>query len=163
ELIYDVAGLAYSTYPGGMVLDSIYAFAVYSGGNAYVTGSTGSVNFPTTPGAFQPVHGSYYWFLWLTLHPDPNLCPNPNTCLPADAFITKLNPAGSALVYSTYLGGKDSDGGSSIAIDAEGNVHVTGGTASLNFPTTVDAFQHVLPGCCGSAFVAMVHASYPGD
>ena len=156
------SGLVYSTYLGGSGGDAGYAIAVDAGGNAYVTGSTGSVNFPTTPGAFQPVHGSYYWFLWLTLHPDPNLCPNPNTCLPADAFITKLNPAGSALVYSTYLGGKDSDGGSSIAIDAEGNVHVTGGTASLNFPTTVDAFQHMLPGCCGSAFVAKINPSYPG-
>jgi len=162
KLNLDGSGLAYSTYLGGSGGDAGYAIAVDAGGNAYVTGSTGSVNFPTTPGAFQPVHGSYYWFLWLTLHPDPNLCPNPNTCLPADAFITKLNPAGSALVYSTYLGGKDSDGGSSIAIDAEGNVHVTGGTASLNFPTTVDAFQHMLPGCCGSAFVAKINPSYPG-
>src|SRR5438876_66583 len=162
KLNLDGSGLAYSTYLGGSGGDAGYAIAVDAGGNAYVTGSTGSVNFPTTPGAFQPVHGSYYWFLWLTLHPDPNLCPNPNTCLPADAFITKLNPAGSALVYSTYLGGTDSGGGSSIAIDAEGNVHVTGGTASLNFPTTVDAFQHMLPGCCGSAFVAKINPSYPG-
>ena len=81
-------------------------------GNAYVTGSTDSTNFPTA----NPLQATS----WRRQQ---------------DAFVTKLNPAGSALVYSTYLGGSGDDEGYGIAVDAAGNAYVTGYTDSTNFPT----------------------------
>jgi hypothetical protein len=128
--------LVYSTYLGASGVDSVGGIAVDAAANAYVTGITGSTDFPTTFGAFQPVYAGGV----------------------TDAFVTKLNPAGSALIYSTYLGGTGlypnraevfpfgfdgQEGGSSIAIDAGGNAYVAGGTTSIDFPTTPGAFQPV--------------------
>src|SRR5439155_22408140 len=79
-----------------------------------------SKDFPTTPGAFQST---------------PNLLAGNN------AFVTKLNPTGSALVYSTYLGGNNDDQGLGIAVDAAGGAEVAGQTASSAFPATPGAFQ----------------------
>ena len=104
--------LIYSTYLGGSGLDNAQAVAVDNNGNAYVTGSTSSTNFPTA-NPFQPAIGG----------------------TSTDAFVTKLNPAGTALVYSTYLGGSLSDSGFGIALDPIGNAYVTGQTSSVNFPT----------------------------
>ena len=101
-------------------------------GNAYVTGFTGSADFPTTPGAFQSIFAGG----------------------DDDAFISKLNAAGSALGYSTYLGGSGHDAGAGIAVDASGNVYVVGVTGSSDFPTTAGAFQTT---CCG-AFVSKLNA-----
>jgi hypothetical protein len=116
------SALNYSTYLGGNFSDAGFSIAVDGGGNAYVTGSTGSSDFPVTPGAFQTNYGGS-----------------------GDAFVTKLNPAGSALVYSTYLGGSgEEDGwgdGGGIAVDSAGNAYVTGGTGSTDFPVTPGAFQ----------------------
>ncbi len=111
--------LAYSTYLGGSGFDEGRAIAVDSNGNAYVTGTTDSADFPTLS-AFQGAlagEGSQ------------------------DAFVTKLNAAGSALVYSTYLGGSGLDEGRAIAVDADGNAYVTGSTLSSDFTTTPGAFQ----------------------
>jgi hypothetical protein len=116
-LVIDPIVLSYSTYLGGSDSDSARAIAVDADGNAYVTGATSSINFPTTAGSFKPASNT------------------------SDAFITKLNPAGSALVYSTYLGGSDSDSGLGVAVDAAGNAYVTGTTRSSDFPTTAGAFQ----------------------
>jgi hypothetical protein len=119
--------LSYSTYLGGSSEDFGNAIAVDGSGNAYVTGQTSSTNFPTTAGAFQT-----------TLQ---NL---------AVAFVTKLNATGTALVYSTYLGGNGistyGDGGYGIAVDSAGNAYVAGTTDSSNFPTTAGAFQTALKG-----------------
>ena len=93
--------------------------AVDAGGNAYAIGFTSSTDFPTTPGAF-----------------DTDSRTAGSTCT-----LTKLNPAGSALVYSTYLGGAGFDGGSGLAVDGGGNAYVAGGTGSTNFPTTAGAFD----------------------
>src|SRR6266576_230582 len=113
------APLVYSTYLGGSSDDFGQGIAVDAAGNAYVTGYTGSTNFPTTAGAFQI-----------------------DNAVGADAFVTKLNPAGSApLVYSTYLGGSSDDFGQGIAVDVAGNAYVTGYTGSTNFPTTAGVFQ----------------------
>jgi hypothetical protein len=112
------SGLVYSTYLGGNGEDLGDGIAVDAAGNAYVTGQTRSTDFPTTVGAFQRALQG-----------------------PADAFVTKLNPAGSGLVYSTYLGGGGFDAASGIAVDAGGNAYVTGLTYSTNFPTTAGAFQ----------------------
>src|SRR3989449_673084 len=128
------AALVYSTYLGGSSCDSANGIAVDATGSAYVTGRTVSINFPTTPGAFQ------------------------TTLNFTDAFVTKLNPAGSALVYSTYLGGSRSDEGHAIAVDAAGSAYVTGLTLSFNFPTTPGAFQTTTGGGGGDAFVTKLNA-----
>jgi hypothetical protein len=104
--------LVYSTYLGGSADDYGQGIAVDSTGNALVTGSTASADFPTV-GAFESVHGGAAY----------------------DAFVTKLGPAGSTLVYSTYLGGGGEDYGSDIAVDAPGNAYMTGYTNSTDFPT----------------------------
>lgn len=120
-LVIDPA-LAYSTYLGGSGDDGMDGFAIDAAGNAYITGYAISADFPTTAGAFD-----------LTL---ANI----------DAFVSKLNPTGSALVYSTYLGGSAGEGtehGMAITVDAGGNAYVTGDTSSTNFPTTPGAFRTI--------------------
>ena len=114
------SALVYSTYLGGSGSDGGYSIAVNSAGNAYVTGHTGSFNFPVTPGAFQTTCGdvNQYW------------CEGRG-----DAFVAQLTPSGSALVYSTYLGGHDLDRGYSIAVDSTGSAYVTGETYATDFPT----------------------------
>ncbi|MBP2657446.1 MAG: hypothetical protein H6Q69_478 [Firmicutes bacterium] len=139
-------GLVYSTYLGGSDEDGSFGIAVDTSGNAYVTGSTSSPDFPTTPGAFQTTPRGF-----------------------GGAFITKLNPAGSALVYSTYLGDSSSNV-KSIVIDTSGNAYVTGTTDSLNFPTTPGAFQPSRLGFIFDAFVtklnpagsALIYSTYLG-
>ena len=113
--------------------------AIDGGGNAYVTGIASTSDFPTTAGAFDRVfHGG-------------------GGTTPSDVVIFKLNGDGTALVYSTYLGGSDSDVSVGIAVDAGGNVYVAGSTMSTNFPTTGAAFQAVRRS--GSdAFVAKLNA-----
>ena len=128
-LIIDPVVLTYSSYLGGTNADIGNDIAVDAAGNAYVTGSTVSeapTPFPTTAGAFQTALASSGF---------------------TDAFVTKLNPAGTALVYSTYLGGGNSDFGQGIAVDVANNAYVTGSTASAAptaFPTTPGAFQTAL-------------------
>ena len=132
--------LAYSTYLGGSGRDDGYGIAVDASGNAYVIGSTRSSNFPTTSGAFQTTCGGQCEF-------DE-----------ADAFASKLNAVGSALMYSTYLGGSGADSGRSIAVDASGNAYVTGITHSSDFPTTPGAFQTASAGN-GDTFVSKLNAA----
>lgn len=118
--------LRYATYLGGKANDLANSIAIDAAGNAYVTGTTlGTTNdFPTTPGVFQ------------TTYKGSNI-PGPVS----DAFVTKLNPAGSALVYSTYLGGNGADQAFGIAVNAQGAAFITGSTSSTNFPTASDAFK----------------------
>jgi streptogramin lyase len=137
--------LLYSTYLGGsgsnVYGDEGYGIAVDGSGNAYVTGYTYSTNFPTTAGAFQTT----------------NHAANGNV----NAFVTKLNVAGTGLVYSTYLGGSRGDDARGIAVDGSGNAYVTGESASTNFPTTADAFQTSLRGS-SNAFVTKLNAAGTG-
>ena len=119
------SALVYSTYLGGSGNESGLGIAVDAARNAYLTGHTTSPDFPTTPGAFQRTYGGS----------------DSRPAFEGDAFITKLNPTGSALVYSTYLGGSSEDQGLGIAVDVAGNAWVTGSTFSTNFPTTADAFR----------------------
>jgi hypothetical protein len=135
----------YSTWLDGGGDDVGTAIAVDSAGSAYVTGRAGSIDFPTTPGAFQPVY--------------TGCCEAP--------FVTKINPEGSALVYSTYLaGGGDNghDGGSGIAVDADGNAYVVGSSNPFlgrpaTFPTTAGAFQPSFGGGETDGFVAKLNAT----
>lgn len=116
--------LVYSTYLGGPQTAAFPgAITVDSSGRAYVTGSAGS-DFPVTQGVVQPVYGGG----------DPFGVQN------QDAFVTKLTADGSALSYSTFLGGSGTDKGRAIAVDASGNAYLTGSTTSSNFPTTPGAF-----------------------
>ena len=130
----DGKSLVYSTYLGGTNLEFPDSITVDASGNAYVIGVTQSNNFPVTAGAFQTVYGGGA----------------------RTAFVTKLNPTGTALVYSTYLGGNNFDNGNSIAVDGAGDAYVTGATSSSNFPTTAGAFQTTLVGS-SNAFVAKLN------
>lgn len=137
-------GLVYGTFLGGWSSDSGYTIAVDSAGNAYVAGGTESSNFPTTPEAFDRSCGT-----------DGN-CDFDGTRNHEDAFVAKLNTGGTALVYSTFLGGSEFDRCRGLAVDGTGNVYVTGYTYSSDFPTTPEAFDTIYNG--GDAFVAKVSA-----
>ncbi|MCX6617417.1 MAG: SBBP repeat-containing protein, partial [Acidobacteria bacterium] len=133
KLAPDGSALVYSVRLGGGSIDVGRGIAVDSNGNAYVTGETFSTNFPTW-NASQTSNGA----VW-------------------DAFVTKLNPAGSALLYSTYLGGNADDMGRGIAVDTLGNAYVTGDTRSTDFPTTPGALQTA--GVGYDAFVTKLSAA----
>jgi beta-propeller repeat-containing protein len=128
--------LTYSTYLGG----SDNEFAIWSdidrSGNFYVTGVTSSPDFPTTNGAYQ---GQY----------------NGGD----DVFVTKLNPAGSGLVWSTYIGGASFDVAIGLDVDRAGNVVVTGPTGSSDFPTTRGAYQRQYAGGDSDTFVTKLDRS----
>jgi hypothetical protein len=135
------ATLIYSTYLGGTASERSAAIAVDAAANAYVVGHTDSTDFPTTPAAFQRTLSGG-----------------------VDVFVTKINPTGSALVYSTYLGGSgigavEEEEPDAITVDASGNAYVTGGTDSTNFPTTPGAFQTSFGGGSRDAFVTKLNPS----
>ena len=139
----DPAGrLIYSTYLSGTEVDGAVAIAVDAQGNAYVAGYTSSPDFPVTPGAFQTK----------TTNRAPafvELLGSLGTDEVDDAFVVKLNPTGSALVYATLIGGSESDRANAIALDRLGQAYVTGFTRSdRNFPAD-DTLQRVLPSYAG--------------
>jgi hypothetical protein len=126
------SALLYSTYLGGSFTDDGTGIAADRQGNAYVTGVAFSTDFPVTKGAFQTIDDSYGYVV----------------------FVTKLNPTGSALVYSTYLGGLGQpqnestgayfgDSPAGIGVDSLGNAYVAGTTYSGNFPIAGNAYQTV--------------------
>ena len=129
--------LAYSTFLGGGDNDSAIGIAADASGAAYVTGGTRSAGFPTTANAYQfSVAGD------------------------TDAYLVKFNPTGSAILYSTLLGGGSTDRGSSVKIDNAGNAYVVGYTSSQDFPTE-SAFQNSLAGSF-DAFVAKIDTNASG-
>jgi Abnormal spindle-like microcephaly-assoc'd, ASPM-SPD-2-Hydin/Beta-propeller repeat/Cep192 domain 4 len=155
--------LVYSTFLGGTSEDLAAAIAVDGAGNAYVTGGTVSTDFPTqNPYQAHFAGGG-------TTCPTVNNQIDPHIFICGDAFVTKLNPTGSALVYSTYLGGSGDETGFGIAVDAAGNAYVSGGTNSTNFPTTSGVVQPAFGGgssacnttgiACGDAFVTKMNAT----
>jgi hypothetical protein len=113
--------LSFSTFLGGSGVESATAIALDSFDNIYVAGTTSSSNFPVTAGGFQQ-----------TLADDVTHCTTSQEC--TDAFVSKLSPDGTTLIYSTYLGGGGTDGIRGIAVDSSGNAYVTGFTGSLDFP-----------------------------
>jgi hypothetical protein len=114
----DESAVEYSTLLGGAAFDTGNGVAVDARGSAYITGETLSTAFPTSAGAFDRVHNGT-----------------------GDAYVTKLNPSGSAIEYSTFLGGADEDDAIGIAVDAQGSAYVTGATTSAGYPTTANAFD----------------------
>jgi Beta-propeller repeat len=143
------SALIYSTYLGGKGVDQGFGIAVDGSGNAYVTGSTASTDFPT----MNPLQ--------------------PQNANNVDAFVTEINAAGSALIYSTYLGGKRADFGYAIAVDSSGDAYVTGLTSSVTFPTmnplqpaygggSEDAFATEIS-AGGSAFIYSTYLGGSGD
>ncbi len=193
--------LVYSTFLGGGGSDRAAAVALDGAGNVYVTGSTNSVDFPTTTSSFQPARASGFDAFVVKLIPDrtlpaikqlvystylggdgfdsglgiavdsnqnafvagstssadfPKASPVQATCLgcpsPGDGFVTKLNAAGSAVIFSTFLGGAGSDVANGIALDSPNpltlSVYIAGTTASPDFPVTkTNAFQSSCTGC----------------
>jgi hypothetical protein len=120
------SAIVWSTYLGGIYADEVHDIALDGAGNIYLTGFAGSPNFPMV-NAFQ---STYY---------------------DGEAFVTKMNPQGNALIYSTYLGGDNppgpgEDNGQGIAVDEAGYAYVTGFTQSPNFPTTAGSYQPFFKG-----------------
>jgi len=137
------SALDYATFLGGSDDDWGNAIVLDATGAAYVTGCTVSSDFPTTPGAFDIVCSS------------GSNCESPH----GDAFVAKLNPAGSALSYSTFLGGSRADTGRAIAVDATGAAYVTGGTQSSGFPTVPGSFDTTYNGGDADVFVVRLNAT----
>jgi uncharacterized protein (TIGR03437 family) len=129
--------LVYATYLGGNGEDTAFGIAVDSSGNVYLTGYTSSADFPITSGAYQ---GGYRGGS-------------------LDAFLVKLNAAGNALVYSTYLGGAGEDIGYGITLDATNEPVIAGSTASLNFPVTGGAYATTYAGGVTDGFVVRFNAA----
>lgn len=145
---FNAAGssLTYSTYIGGSLYEYGYGITIDSSGHAYLTGLTRSADFPTTAGVYDTTH-------------------NGNS----DAYVAKLNPSGSTLIYSTYIGGSSEDRGYDIKIDALGNAYMTGHIESSDFPTTPGTYDSVLDGWCDGCLVkfdsmgtALYYSSYYG-
>ncbi len=130
--------LVYSTFLGGSGFEDNNTgnITVDAQGNAYISGLTSSADFPTT-NALQAAFGGGT----------------------SDAFLAKLNPSGSGLIYSTYLGGTGDDASYGIAIDSSGSAYVMGTTTSANFPTTPGAFEPTVNTGTGSLFVAKIGAT----
>ena len=136
----DAAGnLPYSTYIGGTGLEDAEGIAIDNSGCAYFVGTTSSSNFPTTPGAYNTTHGGG-----------------------DDAYVCKINAAGTALVYSTFLGGTSNDFGYGIVVDDLGYAYALGFTSSVDFPTTSGAFNETINGI-GSDDVFVVKLSPDGS
>jgi hypothetical protein len=121
KLSADGSRLLYSSFVGGSAADRTSTLALSPDGSVTITGFTGSSNFPTTQGAVRPAFGG-------------------GTAtfegVPVDAFAARLDPSGSRLVYSTYLGGSGDDVGNNVALDDDGNAYYTGFSESPDFPTT---------------------------
>ena len=132
EINPEGTALVYSTYVGGSGDDYGTALALDSTGAAYVTGNTSSANYPVTANVKQTAISGKI-----------------------DAFITKLSPGGGSLSYSTYLGGKQNDYATSVAVDSKGDVFVTGYTDSIDFPLTKSFFQGSLLGAQNAFFTEL--------
>lgn len=141
ELVIDPI-LTYGTYLGGNAFDQGNSIAADADGNAYIVGTAASLNFPTTPGTIKPTllpttSGTQYWY---------------------DAFVTKLNPTGTAIIFSTYFGGRQgNESGGGVAVDPQGNVIFSGTTMANDMPV-VSAYQSTFGGT-DDAFAAKLNST----
>ncbi|HEX8769297.1 MAG TPA: SBBP repeat-containing protein [Acidimicrobiales bacterium] len=144
------ADVIYSTFLGGTGSDHALAVAVDGQGAAYVTGDTSSTDFPTSNPLQSQANGGG------------------SASSATDVFITKLDPSGASLAYSTYLGGADADESAAIALDRDGSAYVTGKTSSANFPVVrpIQAKKNgdtdVFVSRLSSAGTALVFSTYLG-
>lgn len=129
--------LKYSTFLGGNGEEYARRIKIDGSGNVYITGRTASSNFPVTAGAFDQIYNGGAF----------------------DVFVSKLNASGSALVYSTFLGGTGDDNGNGIAVDGSGNAYITGPTGSSDFPVTSGAYDQSYNGGSQDVFVCKLNAS----
>jgi uncharacterized repeat protein (TIGR01451 family) len=142
-------GIEYSTFVGGSGTDGANGIAVDGAGSAYITGRTNSSGFPTTAGAFDTSYNGGGDPIYVSV---------------SDAFVTKLNAAGSAVEYSTYLGGATSgDSGIAIDVNETGNAYVTGSTGSTDFPTTAGAYDTTKNAASGSTSPFVTKLSADGS
>lgn len=119
----DGSDVIYSTYLGGTDEDRANGIEVDATGAAYVVGGTNSADFPTTPDAY-----------------DTTLSDTGQVYVPSDVFVTKIAPDGTSITYSTYMGGSDGDGATSVALGPSGDIHLSGRTNSIDLPV-LNAFQ----------------------
>lgn len=132
DLVID-PDLLYSTFIGGKAWEGAFEMTYDKDGNALFTGATWSSNFPTTGGAYDLNYNGG-----------------------GDVFVSKLDPEGRQLLFSTFLGGNDSDSGDGISVDSEGNVYVAGETESNDFPTTRNAYDRTFNGGDDDFFAAIL-------
>lgn len=125
KLARDASSIVYATYLGGSSDDVGYAIQVDGQGNAYVAGSTMSTNFPLTQGAYQAQYRGAGGMNFQA----------------GDCFVSKVNPTGTQLVYSTLLGGTGDERCMALGVDVQGSAWVGGHTHSRDFPVTADAVQ----------------------
>jgi len=157
KLSPDGTTLAYSTFLGGSGTDSAQAIALDNGGNVYLTGWAGSVDFPVTPSALQTQIRQ-------------GCGPAPYHPANGDAWVAKISRDGSNLLYSTFLGGTCADEGLGIVVDSSGSAYVTGVTTSPDFPTTAGSYKPVTQALGNTGFLAkltpsgdgLVYATYIG-
>jgi len=133
--------LVFSTFLGGSSADAANAIATDPAGNIYVAGVTQSADFPVTSNVLQGTQRAA----------------GQNT-----AFVSKLNPSGTALIYSTYLGGSSGETAYGLSVDSSGNAYVVGQTGSKDFPTTAGALQNSLPASIRTSFVSKLNAAGNG-
>lgn len=115
--------LVYSTFVGGTLGDEGYGIALDASSNVYIVGSTLSLNYPTTPGAYETDRHQG-----------------------SDIVVSKINSSGGGMIYSTFIGGEDDDFGYAIAVDPQGRAAITGSTFSNDFPLTAQAWDRTLGG-----------------
>jgi hypothetical protein len=165
KLSEDGSTVLYATYLGGKAQDEAHGIAVDNFGNAYVTGTTLSPDFPTTPGTFGTICGA---------DAKCGASFNPGGLVVSNGFLAKLNPAGSALIYSEYIGYYENVEGLAVAVDSDQNAYITGQTSANiaptvvitppntpppPFPITVSAFQPAFGGGATDAFIMKISAS----
>lgn len=130
----DLTTLLASTYIGGSSTDALKYMGVDQNGDVYLTGNTGSYDFPTTPGAYDEIYDSG-----------------------SDVFVSKFSSDLTTLSASTFLGGSDNEEASSLAIDQNGNVYITGETFSTSFPSTSGAYDEIYSGG-GDVFISKLNS-----
>ena len=144
--------LAYSTYLGGSLDDAAESIAIDNSGDAYVTGGTCSINFPTQNSVQSTYTGPCTNPLWSSDGGGFGLTAGA-------AFVSKLNAQGTALLYSTYVGGSQPSIANSIAVDGNGDAFIAGNTTATDFPTTPNAFMTVCPTGSVRTFASELSAS----
>ena len=160
KLSADGAELVFGTYIGGSDQEfaETHGLILDPNGNAYVTATTKSTDFPVTSGAFQLTYGG-----------TGGAGRGQGTNYPGDTFVAGISSDGTTLMAATFVGGADGDGSEGIGIDAEGNIYISGATYSSDFPTTGDAFQQTIGGSAdffavkmNATLTSVLYATYLG-